>query len=127
MEIIPTTNDMLEARANPPRRRVYDGFILVEEWENGTRTWHISDAAASVSPSVMSSKNTFGDGVKALRVALRQSQRGFSDLLGIPLSTVQGWEQNRRSPHSAGKRLLHVAMCKPEALIGAKQAEEALA
>lgn len=43
-------------------------------------------------------KETFGQKVHRLRVAAGLVQRQLADLAGVPLSTLQGWEVDRREP-----------------------------
>lgn len=55
--------------------------------------------------------------VAALRARFGLSQAKFATLLGISVSTLQNWEQNRRRPDGPAKVLLRVAAAHPEALL----------
>lgn len=55
--------------------------------------------------------------VAALRARFGLSQAKFAALLGISVSTLQNWEQNRRRPEGPAKVLLRVAATHPEALL----------
>jgi len=55
--------------------------------------------------------------VAALRARFKLSQAKFARLLGISMSTLQNWEQNRRRPEGPAKILLRVAASHPEALL----------
>ena len=55
--------------------------------------------------------------VAALRARFGLSQTKFAALLGISVSTLQNWEQNRRRPEGPAKVLLCVAAAHPEALL----------
>ena len=55
--------------------------------------------------------------VAALRARFQLSQAKFAALLGISVSTLQNWEQNRRRPEGPAKVLLRVAAAHPEALL----------
>ncbi len=48
--------------------------------------------------------------VRALRLSIRAgaaaTQQGFAGLLGVPLRTLQAWEQGRRRPSGAARVLL---------------------
>lgn len=55
--------------------------------------------------------------VAALRARFKLSQAKFAALLGISVSTLQNWEQNRRRPEGPAKVLLRVAAAHPEALL----------
>jgi putative transcriptional regulator len=46
--------------------------------------------------------------VKAIREALHMSQAEFADAYQIPLATLQGWEQGRRSPDRTASAYLNV-------------------
>lgn len=55
--------------------------------------------------------------VKAIRKRLGLSQEGFARLLGVSVSTVRNWEQNRRQPRGAAQMLLLIAQRRPEVLL----------
>ena len=38
--------------------------------------------------------------VKEIRLQTNMSQRAFADMFGIPINTLQDWEQGRRVPPS---------------------------
>ncbi|MBW8882128.1 MAG: helix-turn-helix domain-containing protein [Asticcacaulis sp.] len=46
--------------------------------------------------------------VKAIRECLHMSQAEFADAYQIPLATLQGWEQGRRSPDRTASAYLNV-------------------
>lgn len=46
--------------------------------------------------------------VKAIREGLHMSQAEFADAYQIPLATLQGWEQGRRSPDRTASAYLNV-------------------
>lgn len=60
--------------------------------------------------------------VAALRARFQLSQAKFAALLGISISTLQNWEQNRRRPDGPAKVLLRVAAAHPEALLSVTKA-----
>ena len=45
------------------------------------------------------------------------SQTRFAALLGVPVRTLQDWEQGRRAPSGAARTLLLIAYRNPEALL----------
>ena len=47
--------------------------------------------------------------VKRIRAKLKLSQSQFADLLGVPVRTLQEWEQGRAEPSSSGAALLRLA------------------
>ena len=49
----------------------------------------------------------------AVRTRLGMTQEQFSEMLGVPLGTLRGWEYNRRKPGGAAKALLRVAAKHP--------------
>jgi putative transcriptional regulator len=55
--------------------------------------------------------------VKRIRKGYKLSQSQFAALLGISLSTLQNWEQGRRSPEGPARVLLQVAAKYPKALL----------
>jgi len=54
---------------------------------------------------------------KEIRERLGLSQIKFAQLLGISPSTLQNWEQGRRSPEGPAKILLNVTARHPEAVL----------
>lgn len=60
--------------------------------------------------------------VAKLRARFGLSQAKFAALLGISVSTLQNWEQNRRRPDGPAKVLLRVAAAHPEALLSVAKA-----
>ena len=50
------------------------------------------------------------------RAKMGLSQQAFALLLGVSPRTLQDWEQGRRSPTGAAKKLLQVAVTHPEVL-----------
>ena len=50
-----------------------------------------------------------GKDVKRIRRKLELSQEAFSELLGVPVRTLQQWEQNRQAPRSSAVALLKLA------------------
>jgi putative transcriptional regulator len=56
------------------------------------------------------------DRVKAIRKGAAKSSREFSARFGIPLRTLEGWEQGRRRPDPAASVLLRVIEQNPKAV-----------
>jgi len=56
------------------------------------------------------------DRVKAIRTGAAKSSREFSARFGIPLRTLEGWEQGRRRPDPAASVLLRVIEQNPKAV-----------
>lgn len=52
--------------------------------------------------------------VRAIRDGLKLSQGKFAAMLGISKRTLEGWEQGRRQPTGAARRLLEVAARFPD-------------
>lgn len=77
--------------------------------------------AGRLKPSRVTRIETLAQGgspdVVALRARFKLSQAKFARLLGISVSTLQNWEQNRRRPEGPAKVLLRVAAAHPEALL----------
>ncbi len=66
--------------------------------------------------------------VRAVRMALAQSQALFARTLNVSIQTVQAWERGARSPSGPSLRLLEVAERHPDALresLTARQAKTA--
>ncbi|MGI9304163.1 MAG: helix-turn-helix domain-containing protein [Gammaproteobacteria bacterium] len=45
------------------------------------------------------------------------SQSEFATLLGVSVRTLQGWEQGRKQPSGAARKLLAIARTNPKALL----------
>ena len=54
--------------------------------------------------------------IKAIRLKLGKSQSEFALMIGVSVSTLQNWEQGRRSPGGPAQALLKVAEHDPEAV-----------
>ena len=54
--------------------------------------------------------------VKAIRQKLRKSQADFALMIGVSVSTLQNWEQGRRTPEGPALALLRVASVNPTAV-----------
>jgi len=60
--------------------------------------------------------------IKAIRLKLGRSQSEFALMIGVSVSTLQNWEQGRRSPGGPARALLKVAEHDPEAVVEALDA-----
>lgn len=54
--------------------------------------------------------------VAKVRQSLDLTQQTFADLLGVGLSTLRSWEQNKRQPSGAARMLISIALKHPEVL-----------
>ncbi|MCX6879030.1 MAG: type II toxin-antitoxin system MqsA family antitoxin [Verrucomicrobia bacterium] len=54
--------------------------------------------------------------VAKVRQTLNLTQEAFADLLGVGLSTLRSWEQRKREPSGAARRLIAIALRHPEVL-----------
>ena len=99
-------------RGEKPAARVwrYEGSTLVEIVEAGAVAWRLADAAV---PELADADEP---DALAIRTALRQTQAGFAALLGVPVGTLRGWEQHRRTPQGPARRLLRLAARRPDVL-----------
>ena len=86
------------------RRFRYKGPILVEIHEMDETVWSLEDAAKAINALPQPPESP-----EKIRKALRQTQAGFAELLGVSVRTLQNWEQGRREPAGAARRLLDVA------------------
>ena len=53
------------------------------------------------------------------RMKVGLSQAAFAKLHGVSVRTLQEWEQGRREPSSAARKLLRIALQTPEAIVDA--------
>lgn len=60
--------------------------------------------------------------IKNIRHRLKISQSEFALMIGVSLSTLQNWEQGRRSPEGPARALLKIAAENPKAVIKALSA-----
>ena len=54
--------------------------------------------------------------VRRIRKKLNMSQTTFAEYFGVPVKTIQDWEQGRRVPSGASKNFLHVIDREPKAV-----------
>ncbi len=54
--------------------------------------------------------------VPAIRKELGLSQEQFAHFMGVSVSTLRNWEQERREPHGPARSLLLVAAKQPQAV-----------
>ena len=57
--------------------------------------------------------------IKAVRGKLRKSQSEFALMIGVSVSTLQNWEQGRRTPDGPARALLKIASKNPSAVVKA--------
>ncbi len=60
--------------------------------------------------------------IKTIRGKLRKSQSEFALMIGVSVSTLQNWEQGRRTPDGPAKALLKIASKNPAAVAKALEA-----
>jgi len=60
--------------------------------------------------------------IRNIRLRLKKSQAEFAMMIGVSVSTLQNWEQGRRSPEGPARALLKIAAEKPDAVIEALNA-----
>jgi len=54
--------------------------------------------------------------VRAIRKKLDKSQSEFALMIGVSVSTLQNWEQGRRTPEGPAQALLKIAAANPHAV-----------
>jgi putative transcriptional regulator len=59
---------------------------------------------------------------RKVRLETGLSQSEFSQLIGVPLKTLQNWEQNRTRPAGPARALLKIVAANPKAAIKALHA-----
>jgi putative transcriptional regulator len=57
--------------------------------------------------------------IQSIRAKLGKSQSEFALMIGVSVSTLQNWEQGRRSPEGPARALLKVAAENPKAVADA--------
>jgi len=87
----------------------YYGKVLIRESRDGFAIWELANARAGES---IFTEPTIGKQIAALRKALKQTQAGCAQLLGISVRTVEGWEIDRGTPRHA-IRLLELLYSNP--------------
>lgn len=60
--------------------------------------------------------------VKAIRDRFQLSQSQMATFLGVPLKTLQKWEQGVRNPNAAAQTLLRIMEKEPDAVVRALSA-----
>ncbi len=72
----------------------------------GTHAWHMEPAPKFAARDI-----------RRLRSRLRISQGVLAAALNVSLATVQSWEQGRRRPEGAARRLLEILARHPQSLL----------
>jgi DNA-binding transcriptional regulator YiaG len=99
----------------PARTHVYQGKVLIRIEENGEVVWSLATAGKTILQVIAAANpRSIGEFIQVLRETLNQSQEGFAEMLSIPLATLQGWEQGRRTPDAAAEKLLRVTAKRPD-------------
>jgi len=57
--------------------------------------------------------------IRSIRDTLGKSQSEFALMIGVSVSTLQNWEQGRRSPEGPARALLKIAAENPKAVADA--------
>ena len=57
--------------------------------------------------------------IRAIRERLELSQSEFALMIGVSVSTLQNWEQGRRTPEGPARALLKIVEENPEAVLEA--------
>lgn len=87
------------------------GLHEAEAYLRRQRNGDGNDQASPTSPI------TFSDRVRTLRASLELSQSQFAERYGLPLRTVQNWEQGRRTkPDASGAVLIGLIERDPNAM-----------
>ena len=90
-------------------KSVLNSIREIVEHEQGMRT-NVQVSAVVIDDDV---------DVRAIRKKLELSQQKFSDLYGVPLSTIRNWESGRRKPEKAARLLLKVILREPAVVASA--------
>jgi putative transcriptional regulator len=61
-----------------------------------------------------SQHNLMPQDVKAIRYRMGQTQPEFASMLGVSVTTLQGWEEGRHHPDGPARALLQVAAKNPK-------------
>jgi len=80
------------------------------------------DQAGKIRRGEMKASRTFQFSpadIKGIRLRLKKSQSEFAMMIGVSVSTLQNWEQGRRTPEGPALALLKIAAEKPEVVIEA--------
>jgi putative transcriptional regulator len=84
---------------------------------------HTNEASGGRTFSVKSSSQKLSERLRCLRERLNMSQKEFALQFGIPLRTLQKWEQNERTPEGPARAYLTTIERIPEAVIAALQSD----
>ncbi len=106
------------------RTSIYKGKVLIEIRERDTTVWTLGQAAGELRKNRIAQRGVGRQKVdpRTIRKALKQTQEGFAELLGVSVRTLQNWEQGRRDPVGPARRLLDVAFLHPVEVLDAVQA-----
>jgi DNA-binding transcriptional regulator YiaG len=98
--------------------------LIIESLEEAIRHARGEDTGARVLPPVESTgaRKAYLEGppwypphvVREVRHKLSVSQAIFAQMMGVSASTVRAWEQGKREPEGAARRLLQIAELHPD-------------
>ena len=57
------------------------------------------------------------DEVRAIRYRLKQTQADFAVMIGVSVSTLQGWEDGKHRPEGPAEALLRIAAKNPKTVL----------
>ncbi len=97
----------------PSRVTTYTGNIRVSVVENGATTWSLTEALDDLRDIDLKSCSSWSDIVRTTMKVLGQGDKGFAQLIGIPVATIRAWKQGYREPRGPGRRLLEVSLRYP--------------
>lgn len=101
------------------------GARIIESLEEAIRYARGEDTGARVlSPVEVTARKAHLEGppwypphvVREVRHTLSVSQAIFAQMMGVSASTVRAWEQGKREPEGAARRLLQIAELHPDVL-----------
>lgn len=101
------------------------GKLIIASLEEAIRHARGEETGARVLPPVeVTARKAYLEGppwypphiVREVRHRLSVSQAIFAQMMGVSASTVRAWEQGKREPEGAARRLLQLAELHPEVL-----------
>ncbi len=91
------------------KKKTAFGSALVESLSE-VAAWKRGDTALEV----VNIPPITGGEIQAIRKKVARTAREFERRFGIPVATLNNWEQGRRQPDPAGRLLLRVIEAEPE-------------
>lgn len=101
--------------AIPQMQATMRNGVVLEIKVHGEVHFKLSDRLSEVASLMNDKIDSEAEFLAAYREVVQQTQEAMALLYGVNVSTYRNWEQGRRKPNNAVKRLMAMSVHEPEA------------